>query len=228
MGVGYYKSLVQWSRGEYLSANNKEDDLAIITTSNGFTYRSDLQPSTPIGAPTLTVKETTVSDSGIIETGADADTFAFTTTGGIVSITVLGDAASQNLDVLAEILDAGGNVLASSNPDTYTDATVVKSLTAGRYNLRVSGVSRGNPLAGGYVDYGSLGQYTVAVAVPVSLGSYYGQLVSAAYGGGGKVVVNGAILGTNETLQAVYLGTDLNGNDRMRTERFTDPNLVDT
>ena len=166
MGVGYYKSLVQWSRGEYLSANNKEDDLAIITTSNGFTYRSDLQPSTPIGAPTLTVKETTVSDSGIIETGADADTFAFTTTGGIVSITVLGDAASQNLDVLAEILDAGGNVLASSNPDTFTDATVVKSLTAGRYNLRVSGVSRGNPLAGGYVDYGSLGQYSISGTVP--------------------------------------------------------------
>ena len=31
MGVGYYKTLAQWSRGEYTSANNTEDDLALIT-----------------------------------------------------------------------------------------------------------------------------------------------------------------------------------------------------
>jgi hypothetical protein len=30
MGAGYSKSLVQWSKGEYVNANNKEDDLAII------------------------------------------------------------------------------------------------------------------------------------------------------------------------------------------------------
>ena len=39
MGVGYYQSLVQWSKGEYRSANNTEDDLAIISTRNGFGYR---------------------------------------------------------------------------------------------------------------------------------------------------------------------------------------------
>jgi hypothetical protein len=166
MGVGYYQLLVQWSRGEYLSADNKEDDLAMITTNNGFGYRGDQQPGTPAGAPALVVSGTSVSGSGIIETGSDADTFAFTTTGGAVSLTALGDATSQNLDVFAEILDAAGNVLAASNPDTLTDATVSASLAAGTYFIRVSGVGRGDPLAGGYTDYGSLGQYSISGTVP--------------------------------------------------------------
>ena len=166
MGVGYYQLLVQWSRGEYLSANNKEDDLAMITTNNGFGYRGDQQPGTPAGAPALVASGTSVSGSGIIETGSDADTFAFTTTGGTVSLTALGDATSQNLDVLAELLDAAGNVLAASNPDTLTDATVSTSLAAGTYFLRVSGVGRGDPLATGYTDYGSLGQYSISGTVP--------------------------------------------------------------
>src|SRR5204863_6202612 len=41
MGVGYYRELTQWSKGEYLNADNPEDDLGIITTQNGFGYRPD-------------------------------------------------------------------------------------------------------------------------------------------------------------------------------------------
>jgi hypothetical protein len=166
MGVGYYQSLVQWSRGEYLNANNKEDDLSIITTKNGFAYRADQQPGNPIGAPALAVSGNSVFGSGIIETGDDADSFAFSTNGGTVSLSVLGDATSQNLDLLVEVLDASGNVFAVSNPDTLTDATVSAALAAGTYFLRVSGVGRGDPLADGYTDYGSLGQYSIIGTVP--------------------------------------------------------------
>ena len=166
MGVGYYQLLVQWSRGEYLSANNAEDDLAIITSQNGFTYRSDLQPGTPAGAPALTRNGTSVSGSGIIETRDDADTFAFTTAGGAVSLTANGEATSQDLDVLMEILDGAGTVIVSANPDALTDATVSATLAAGTYYVRVSGVGRGDPLVDGYTDYGSLGQYTLSGTVP--------------------------------------------------------------
>src|SRR5262245_24620426 len=41
MGVGYFQELTQWSRGEYPGADNLQDDLAVITTQNGFGYRSD-------------------------------------------------------------------------------------------------------------------------------------------------------------------------------------------
>ena len=50
MGAGYYVPLVQWSKGEYLSANNQEDDLAIITTQNGFGYRADDHASNQLSA----------------------------------------------------------------------------------------------------------------------------------------------------------------------------------
>lgn len=166
MGVGYYQLLTQWSRGEYLNSNNKEDDLALITSLNGFTYRVDQQPATFVGAPALAVSGTAVSGSGIIETRDDADTFAFTTIGGTVNLSVLGDATSQDLDILAEILDAAGTVIASANPDTLTDATISASLLVGRYYLRVSGVGRGAALVDGYTDYASLGQYSISGTVP--------------------------------------------------------------
>jgi hypothetical protein len=166
MGVGYYQLLAQWSKGEYLSADNREDDLAIITSQNGFTYRTDLQPATPAGAPALARSGTAVSSTGIIETRDDADTFAFTTAGGAVSLTANGDPTSQDLDVLMEILDATGTVIASANPDPLTDASASATLAAGTYYVRVSGVGRGAPLADGYSDYGSLGQYTISGTVP--------------------------------------------------------------
>ena len=166
MGMGCYKSLVQWSKGEYLSANNTEDDLAIITTQNGFGYRIDDHANCAAGATPLAVSGSTVSGSGTIETRDDVDVFSFATQGGVVTFDVSGDATSQNLDILAEIKDAGGNTLASDNPDLLTHASVSASLPAGTYFLHVSGVGRGDYLADGYTDYGSLGQYTLSGIVP--------------------------------------------------------------
>ncbi|HRC36429.1 MAG TPA: M66 family metalloprotease, partial [Rubrivivax sp.] len=40
MGVGYYQSLVQWSKGEYATANNVQDDYAVMQ-SNGLPLRAD-------------------------------------------------------------------------------------------------------------------------------------------------------------------------------------------
>ena len=165
MGVGYYKTLVQWSKGEYLSSNNSQDDLAIITTKNGFGYRVDQHADTAAGATALTVSGNAVSGSGIIETRSDVDVFSFATGGGTVTLNVSGDATSQNLDILAEIKDAGGNTLATGNPDLLTDASVSANLAAGTYFLHVSGVGRGDYLVDGYTDYGSIGQYAITGSV---------------------------------------------------------------
>jgi len=166
MGVGYYKLLVQWSKGEYLSANNTEDDLSRITTLNGFGYRADQVGNTITTASPLTGISGARSAGGIIETGADADVFGFTTAGGSCSFTALGDATSQDLDILLEILDSNGAVIVSANPVALTDATATATLGAGNYFLRVSGVGRGDVLADGYTAYGSTGQYTVSGNAP--------------------------------------------------------------
>ncbi|MFP6898797.1 MAG: M12 family metallo-peptidase [Roseibacillus sp.] len=42
MGVSYSKNLTQWAKGEYLNADNAEDDLALITSNNNSaSYRLD-------------------------------------------------------------------------------------------------------------------------------------------------------------------------------------------
>jgi hypothetical protein len=166
MGVGYYKLLVQWSRGEYLSANNTENDLNKITTLNGFGYRADAVPNTTAGAVALTGTTGARSASGILETTGDQDVFSFSTAGGACAFSAVGDALSQNVDVLLELLDGSGAVIASANPDTLTDASVSATVASGTYYLRVSGVGRGDVLADGYSNYASIGQYTISGNAP--------------------------------------------------------------
>ena len=161
MGIGYYKLLVQWSSGEYLSANNTENDLSKITSLNGFGYRVDQVSNTIASASPLSGSSGSRSASGILETTGDQDVFSFSTAGGSCSFSATGDATSQNVDVLLEVLDANGALISSGNPDSLTDASVSLTLAAGNYFLRVSGVGRGDILADGYSNYASIGQYTI-------------------------------------------------------------------
>ncbi len=168
MGVGYYQNLVQWSKGEYTSANNTEDDLNIIVSNNNTVdYRVDDATATFATAPYLEVlADNTVSNEGIIETRADVDAFRFTTTGGTVSLTASVVNASPDIDILAEIYNAANTLVASNNPDPALGATVTAALVAGDYTLRVSGVGRGDPLVDGYTDYASLGAYLISGTCP--------------------------------------------------------------
>jgi hypothetical protein len=106
MGVGYYQNLSQWSKGQYASANNTEDDLQIITTQNGFGYRTDDTGSIIFNAKSLTVSGTSVSGSGIIERNTDVDCYGFTTGAGAISLTVNPFSRGPNLDVLAHLYDS--------------------------------------------------------------------------------------------------------------------------
>ena len=154
--------LQQWSKGEYRNANNMQDDLAIITSSNnGFGYRDDMVSNTTAGATPLHRNLIRLSASGILETREDSDVYSFSTRGGLCSFTAKGSDDGSNLDIRLEILDAGGKVIGTSDLEIVRNATVVKTLRKGNYFLRVSGVGRGDVLDTGYSDYGSLGQFTV-------------------------------------------------------------------
>jgi hypothetical protein len=83
MGSGD-KGLTHWSKGEYKNASNKEDDLAIITTKNGFRYRPDDHGNTVATATAMVAgTSATMMAKGIVEQNTDVDLFAFTTTGTI-------------------------------------------------------------------------------------------------------------------------------------------------
>ena len=161
MGVGYYQTLVQWSRGEYPNANNTEDDLAIMT-GYGFTVRPDDHGNTVADAtPLIVANATNVGGGGIIEGPADKDAFSFLTGAGTVSLSVTGATRSANLDIKADLYNSMGVAVASNNPSTSLNATLSLTLAAGTYTLVVEGVGKGD-LATGYSDYGSLGEYSIS------------------------------------------------------------------
>jgi hypothetical protein len=167
MGVGYYKNLTQWSKGEYANASNTEDDLSIIVSNNDVDYRDDDVGETLASARYLEIAANdSVSNEGIIESTGDVDAFRFTTTGGLAALTFHAALTGPNLDILAELVDVGtGTVVAESNPDQVVTASISQTLAAGEYLLRVRGVGRGDPQDIGYTDYGSLGTYLIRGSV---------------------------------------------------------------
>jgi PKD repeat protein len=163
MGVGYYKDVVQWSKGDYPYANNLQDDIAIIAGIVGF--RGDLTGDSIVNATPLT--GTSPAISGIIERRTDADLYAFTTGAGTVSFTATPATPSPNLDIQLSLYDGLGNLVTYSDPATL-DTTLNVTLPQGTYYLAVDGIGTGSPLTA-YDDYASLGAFNLAgTLIPVS------------------------------------------------------------
>ncbi len=173
MGGSYYKRVTQWSKGEYLNANQTQDDLEIITSANNVDYRADDHGGNLLSGTFLEIASggavSPVINKGVIERSSDRDCFRFSVhTSGLVSFEISPSlTARPNLDILAEVLSSSGTVLYSSNPDLALNAEIIiESLSPGDYFLRISGVGRGDILGDGYSDYGSLGHYSISGQVP--------------------------------------------------------------
>jgi hypothetical protein len=168
MGVGYYKPLVQWSKGEYANANNKEDDMAIMTFSAlGVGYRADDHGNTTTAATLLTMDASgNVSNKGVIQWTADVDMFSFSTSGGLVNLAFNPNAYYPTLDILATLYDNNGTVITTSDPSDL-NAGISTTLVAGKYYVSVTGTGSGDPATTGYSNYGSLGTYTITGTIPI-------------------------------------------------------------
>ena len=164
MGVGYYKPVTQWSKGEYPGANNLQDDIAVIHAA-GAALRPDDFSNTITSASPLGGSANAVNQTGIVERSSDVDVFNFSTGGGSAQFTVTPDSLAPNLDVLLKVLDAQGKVIAEANPVDSLSASVSLSLDPGQYFLQVEGVGKGD-LSTGYSDYGSIGQYQITGNFP--------------------------------------------------------------
>ena len=165
MGVGYNSELTQWSRGEYTDASNLEDDLDIITGQNGFGYRADDYGDVLTDPAALSFNGTVAETYGIIETNTDTDWFAFSSTTGDIALNVDPFVRGPNLDILAQLYDATGQLILSSNPIDALGASFDVELDPGQYYLSVTGTGQGDVATTGYSDYGSLGQYSITGTV---------------------------------------------------------------
>ena len=238
MGAGYYQPVTQWSKGEYNNANNKEDDLAIISSStNGAGYRADDYGNSAASA--MALSGLSFSQFGSIETSTDSDWFSFDTGAGTgtgtgtgtvnvaLSITNACQAwinngggnfssalltnRSPNLDIAADLYSSDGRLVATSSPLASLAASFNLNLIAGIYLLKVIGVGFGDPLRNGYSNYGSLGQYLISGTISASPRSDNNSL----NGGDGNDSLNG---GDGKDLLNGGAGNDtLNGGDGIDT-----------
>ncbi len=169
MGVGYYRAISQWSKGEYAGANNTEDDYTVIS-SHGLPLRADDHADANDTATPLTVG---TPAAGVITTETDTDVFRVdVTTAGTYTATATPAPTGANLDLQLDLLNAGGTPLTSANPasgqsnagtPTGLDATVTTDLQPGTYYLRLDNVGNADPTTTGYSTYGSRGGYTLTI-----------------------------------------------------------------
>ncbi len=169
MGSGYTRNVVQWSKGEYANANNQQNDLNVITTSNNdVSYRVDDTGATLATSRYLELyPDYTVSIEGVIERTGDTDAFQFTTSGGVVSLQAIPCRGNTwaNLAIKATLCNSNDVVLATDNPQDVLSASLTTTLAAGTYTFRVTGAGRNDPVTDGFSDYASLGYYKVSGTV---------------------------------------------------------------
>ncbi|MBW8683799.1 T9SS type A sorting domain-containing protein [Chitinophaga rhizophila] len=184
MGVGYYVPVSQWSKGEYASANQTEDDLAKIASATyGVGYRTDDAGGSTGTAALLSISTSgAVNTNGVIERTGDVDFYSFTTAGGAVSLNFATPTRHANLDILATLYNSSGGVVASSNP-TGLSASISATVAAGTYYVAVTGTGYLNPLNTGYSNYGSLGSYAITGSVSSASGAAATVYKDCDYGG---------------------------------------------
>lgn len=165
MGVGYYRAITHFSKGEYANANQLQDDLAVIASS-GAPYRSDDHGN---AAGAATPLDGSLTTDGVISTTSDTDWFSFAGSGD-TQVTLTVAPVAPNLDAKIWLYDTNGNLLAQADPassmsslDVATGLGATASATvdaaAGPFVVKVDGVGNG----GSYSDYASLGAYHLVV-----------------------------------------------------------------
>lgn len=196
MGAAYSTSAVtldnpnvmaQWSAGEYTGATNtSENDITIIGTKNGFSYRPDEFPDTYTTAPRLVTevdgKVLGEKNQGIIGRRTDLDVFKIVMGAGDINLTVAPYYKTPDLNkhpdlnIQARLLNSAGAELMLVSPEAIPNtfvgmaATITKTgLAAGTYYIEVDGVGNGT-VNTGYSDFASLGGYNISGTVPIATG----------------------------------------------------------
>jgi len=170
MGNSYYRNMSNWNNGPTpYGCTNMQDNLSIIATQNGFTYRADDYTET-LNAGTYSIPASSFTVNGIIGANADQDAFKFTMPQNsnfhlsAVPYNVGGNYIGANLDIKIELYNSSAALIRTYDPSGSMYVTIDTVLNAGTYYLKIDGT--GNLNTG---EYGSLGAYsfTGASSLPI-------------------------------------------------------------
>jgi hypothetical protein len=159
-GASWQNQLFGWSKGEYASATNFEDDLRIMNVEESVPYRADDNPtSRPLNVGVGGVIDAS-TNFGQIERTGDTDTFTFSTS-SIATLNLRIDPLEylRMLDVEVAIYNSSNALVAQSNMSVHRSAEFTNlTLPAGNYRIVVKGGAEGTP-SHGFSNYSSLGFY---------------------------------------------------------------------
>lgn len=165
MGNSYGKNLSGWNNGPTpYGCTQEQDNLSIITTRNGFTYREDDHSNDPNDSPTeVIIKDNLFKANGIIATNTDKDVFKFSLKQksniqlNALPFSVGENNEGANLDVKLVLLNESLEVIGEYDPKNILHVSVDTILNRGVYYAVVSGAGNENA-----TNYGSLGSYTIS------------------------------------------------------------------
>ena len=180
MGVGYNKNVTTWDNGTYFSSNNGTasanyghgpNDMAVITTFNGFGYQLDQIGNDPSSAAALTVTGGVVSQFGRIETSLDSDFYSFQLQGS-GNVNLKFDPYCYRAYVDRDGLWGGSNLVYTA-PVSDADSGTAYADSGTNLDLAVGLYSSSGSLLGSFNDAGLA---TTLAWSNLAAGTYYVKL----------------------------------------------------
>jgi hypothetical protein len=171
MGNSYYKNMSNWNNGTIPNGcNYMQDNLSVITSQNGFSYRVD-DYAEAMDATATVLTNGNFNKEGIITTTTDKDAFklSMAQTGNLhltaIPFNVGANYVGANLDIKIQLYNNAGTLINTYDPSTTMSVTIDTVLNTGTYYVMIDGT--GNLNIG---EYGSLGSYTITgvnAALPI-------------------------------------------------------------
>jgi len=160
MGVGYYQNLTLWHNGPNpYGCTNYQNELTVLTTVNGFGFRTDDHSATFAGATNAAFVSNQFSVNGVVEQNTDQDMIKFTQPeSGQFQLSAVphnvgtGNSGSD-LDLQVTLYNSAQAQLNVFNPGTLLSSVIDTNLNAGVYYLKIEG--KGNIYAPAYASLGS-------------------------------------------------------------------------
>jgi hypothetical protein len=184
MGVGYYQNFTLWNSGpNSFGCNNIQSDLSVITSNNGFTYRTDDYSGSFGSASTVTFSNNQFSINGVIEQSSDQDLIRFVQPASgrfqlsAIPYNVGTGNAGSDLDMQVTLYNSSQAQISVYNPGALLSSVIDTTLNAGNYYLKIEG--KGNMYAPNYASLGSYAlqaTFTEGVPLPLRQLTLQGQL----------------------------------------------------
>jgi hypothetical protein len=162
MGNSYAKNMTGWNVGPTpYGCTAAQDNISIIVSSNGFSYRADDYAET-LDNSTTTLNINNINVSGIITTTTDKDAFKIIVTENsaihieVNPYSLSANNAGANLDVMLSLYNSTNTLIRTYDPLTTMNVMLDTTLATGTYYIVVDGTGNNN-----VSQYGSLGSYTI-------------------------------------------------------------------